>query len=256
MIFIDNFNFSLALLFAIKINNMSGLKYFTVAIITLLCSACTHKSILLEEQVVEEEQKSINYLALGDSYTIGQGVQANSSFPLLLKDTLQSLGYIFSTEPKIIAKTGWTCADLLSNIKKETLVPNSFDLVTVLIGVNDQYRGFDIALYPENFTKVIQQAIEFAGKKDKIVVLSIPDYSVTPFGGGSQNTAKAIAEYNKINKKISLDLGIKYVDITPISLKAKDDLSYLANDKLHPSEKMYTEWIKEMLDEVEMVLKR
>jgi lysophospholipase L1-like esterase len=206
--------------------------------------------------VVEVEQKAVNYLALGDSYTIGQGVQAASSFPLLLKTELQSLNYTFATEPKIIAKTGWTCADLLNNIMKETLVPNTFDLVTVLIGVNDQYRGFDITQYPENFTKVIQQAIKFAGTKDKIVVLSKPDYSVTPFGGGSQNTAKAIAEYNKINKKISLDLGIKYIDITPISLKAKDDLSYLATDKLHPSEKMYAEWVEEMMDEVVMVLKR
>jgi lysophospholipase L1-like esterase len=210
----------------------------------------------MEEPMVEVEQKAVNYLALGDSYTIGQGVQAASSFPLLLKTELQSLNFTFVNEPKIIAKTGWTCADLLSNIKKEPLVPNTFDLVTVLIGVNDQYRGFDIAQYPENFTKVIQQAIDFAGTKDHVVVLSIPDYSVTPFGGGSQTTAKAIAEYNKINKKITLDLGIKYVDITPISLKAKDDLSYLASDKLHPSEKMYGEWVEEMLDEVELVLKR
>jgi len=219
-----------------------------------LITACTHKMSGVNEDNIAPTPKIVNYLALGDSYTIGEDVPTASSFPMLLRTKLVGQGYTFNNEPKVIAKTGWTCADLVSNIEKENLVNNSYNLVSVLIGVNDQYRGYNINEYPARFTAVLQKAIDFAGSKKKVVVLSIPDYSVTPFGGGSQTTAKAIADYNVINKRIALEMGVKYVDITPISQKAKNDLTYLAPDKLHPSEKMYAEWVNEMLDEVLLIL--
>lgn len=227
-----------------------------LALILIITSitACTHKLAVVNEDNVATTPKIVNYLALGDSYTIGEDVPTASSFPMLLRTKLVGQGYTFNNEPKVIAKTGWTCADLLGNIEKENLVNNSFNLVSVLIGVNDQYRGFNINDYPERFTSVLQKAISFAGSKEKVIILSIPDYSVTPFGGGSQTTAKAIADYNAINKRIATEMGVKYVDITPISLKAKNDLTYLAPDKLHPSEKMYAEWVNEMLDQVLMIL--
>lgn len=223
-------------------------------LIIVSISSCTHKLAVVNEDNIASTPKIVNYLALGDSYTIGEDVPSASSFPMLLRTKLVGQGYTFNNEPKVIAKTGWTCADLLGNIEKENLVNNSYNLVSLLIGVNDQYRGYNINEYPARFTAVLQKAIDFAGSKKKVVVLSIPDYSVTPFGGGSQTTAKAIADYNIINKRISMEMGVKYVDITPISQKAKNDLTYLAPDKLHPSEKMYAEWINEMLDEVLMIL--
>ena len=225
-----------------------------VVIMFTLITSCTHKLSVVNEDSVASIPKIVNYLALGDSYTIGEDVPSASSFPMLLRTKLVGQGYTFNNEPKLIAKTGWTCADLLGNIEKENLVNNSYNLVSLLIGVNDQYRGYNINEYPARFTAVLQKAIDFAGSKKKVVVLSIPDYSVTPFGGGSQTTAKAIADYNVINKMIALEMGVKYVDITPISQKAKNDLTYLAPDKLHPSEKMYAEWVNEMLDEVLILL--
>ncbi len=235
---------------------MSTAKVLFAVILSNFIFACTHKLAISNEETVIITPKTISYLALGDSYTIGEDVPPPSSFPMLLRTKLEGQGFTFSSEPKVIAKTGWTCDDLLSNIEKASLSNNSYDMVSVLIGVNDQYRGFDITYYPGRFTSVLQKAIDFSGSKDKVIVLSIPDYSVTPFGGGSQTTAKVIADYNKINKEISNNFGVKYVDITPISQKAKNDLTYLAPDKLHPSEKMYAEWVNEMLDEVLMILKK
>lgn len=223
-------------------------------IIITAITSCTHKLAVVNEDNMTHTPKIVNYLALGDSYTIGEDVPTASSFPMLLRTKLVGQGYIFENEPKVIAKTGWTCADLLSNIEKSNIINDSYNMVSLLVGVNDQYRGYNINEYPSRFTAVLEKAIAFAGSKKKVIILSIPDYSVTPFGGGSQVTAKAIADYNAINKQIAMEMGVKYVDITPISQKAKNDLTYLAPDKLHPSEKMYAEWVNEMFDEVLMIL--
>jgi len=195
-----------------------------------------------------------SYIALGDSYTIGHDLPASSSFPLLLEKKLLNDGYEQEKKTRIIAKTGWSCDDLSKNISLSLIENNSYNLITLLIGVNDQYRNIDINYYPERFTALINEAIRICGDKKRIVVLSIPDYSVTPFGNNSLKIAKEIAAYNQINKTISLELGIKYIDITPISLKAKDDVSYLAKDRLHPSEKMYVEWVNEMYPMVKSAL--
>lgn len=227
---------------------------FCVAFL-IFCS-CTEKTSIVAENPIDKEDQSVTYLALGDSYTIGQGVPLSSSFPIQLKTRLQNDGYLFSSEPKIIAQTGWTCQELSKNIDNANLKGNSFDLVTLLIGVNDQYRKENIDLYANRFSELVEKAIFYAGDKKKVVILSIPDYSVTPFGGGSQQIAKEIMDYNTINKMISENYGIEYVDITPISQKAKLDLSYLANDKLHPSEKMYAEWVEKMYSVILKILEK
>ena len=226
-----------------KINLFTGL---------LLLTAC-HHTPSADFPLVENEpapSKTFSYLALGDSYIIGQGVEPMSSFPLLLEKSLIDKGYAKVTDTKIIAKTGWTCSTLLQNIATSQIKDRSYHLVSLLIGVNDQYQKNNISQYPERFNSLLNEAIRISGDKDRVVVLSIPDYSVTPFAissGQPEKIAAELREYNKINQQISTALGVKYVNVTDISLKAKDDLSYLAADKLHPSSKMYTEWVSVLL---------
>jgi lysophospholipase L1-like esterase len=230
--------------------------YRFIFIIIAGLMGCSQVMIIENESSDPPPQiRKFSYIALGDSYTIGHGLPATSSFPILLEKKLLNAGFEQEKKTKIIAKTGWSCDDLMKNISLSEVENNSYHLVTLLIGVNDQYRNIDIKYYPQRFTDLLNEAIRISGDKNKVVVLSIPDYSVTPFGNNSVKTAKEIAEYNQINKNISLQMGIKYVDITPISLKAKDDLTYLASDKLHPSEKMYIEWVNEMYLSVQSALK-
>jgi lysophospholipase L1-like esterase len=232
--------------------------YRLALIIILVCISCTHPSRpVFTGTETSEMSKNISYLAMGDSYTYGQGVAVASSFPFLLKSRLEKDGYVFAKEPEIVARTGWTCDNLYRSLDALKFNAKSFNLITLLCGVNDQYQKYGIDQYPINFTKLVEQAINLCGDKDKIVIISIPDYSVTPFGqaGNALITSKELEEYNKINKSIALGYGIKYVNITDISLKGKNDLSYLASDKLHPSPKMYEEWVSAMYSSVIDVLK-
>ena len=230
--------------------------YRIVVLILFTLSGCNDTmadQVLMPDPI--EQPTHFSYIALGDSYTIGHDIPSDASFPFQLQKKLTEEGYIKVKDTKVIAKTGWSCDDLMKNISLSSVENNSYNLVTLLIGVNDQYRNIDIRYYPERFTALLNEAIRISGDKNRVVVLSIPDYSVTPFGKNSLKVAKEIADYNNINKSISVEMGIKYVDITPISLKAKDDLTYLANDKLHPSEKMYAEWVNEMFPAVISALK-
>jgi lysophospholipase L1-like esterase len=182
-----------------------------------------------------------SFLALGDSYTIGQSVSAAERFPAQTLVLLRGRG-ILVKEPLYIARTGWTTADLKNAIASTNLVP-PYDIVTLLIGVNDQYQGMDTAGYRTRFTQLLQNAVALAGNKnDHVFVLSIPDYGVTPFGGGLARTSKEIDDFNGINKQVALAFKITYVDITPISKMAAADQSYTAGDGLHPSAKQYHEW--------------
>jgi lysophospholipase L1-like esterase len=178
------------------------------------------------------------YLALGDSYTIGESVPATDRFPVQLA---RELGLV---DPEIIAKTGWTTDELNTAIDAGN--PHGpYDLVTLLIGVNNQYRGRDAEQYRGEFAALLQRAIGFAGgDAKKVVVVSIPDWGVTPFAEG-RDRAKIGAEidrYNAINREESTRAGAKYVDITPIS--RGNDPTLVAGDGLHPSGKQYTEWVK------------
>jgi lysophospholipase L1-like esterase len=208
------------------------------------------------DTTMNDAAKNISWLALGDSYTIGQSVNEDERYPaqttgLLKSDTInvQTLRYI--------ATTGWTTLNLLDAIAAQN-PQGPFDIVTLLIGVNDQYQHFDTGSYRKNFTSCLQQAIALSGNKtDHVFVLSIPDYSVTPFAAGSDTAeiSKALDEFNAINKAITLSYNISYTDITPLTREAKYDASLIANDGLHPSGKEYEKWAALLAPEIEKALK-
>ncbi|RKR85617.1 lysophospholipase L1-like esterase [Mucilaginibacter gracilis] len=187
------------------------------------------------------------YLALGDSYTIGQSVDIKDPFPYQLQNIMAIKGFNVTT-PNIIAVTGWTTGDLKNAIQQAGL-NQQFDFVTLLIGVNNQYQGKSQTDYRTDFVQLLTTAIGFAGgNKQKVFVLSIPDYSVTPFAA-SANKAKIATEidqFNAINSDESTKAGVNYLDITPISRQAAADASLIASDGLHPSAKMYALWVQQL----------
>lgn len=186
------------------------------------------------------------YLAIGDSYTIGEAVPLESNFPYQLSAALKAKG-IDLGKPNIIAKTGWTTDELQAGIGAAGL-KEKFKVVTLLIGVNNQYRGGSITTYRKEFKELLQTAIDFAGGIQKhVFVVSIPDWGVTPYGKNSgrdqQTVSGEIDAFNAINKEETLALGIGYIDITPGSRKAATDSELTAGDGLHPSAKMYAAWV-------------
>lgn len=195
----------------------------------------------------KQEEKS-KYLALGDSYTIGESVEFAERFPVQLVHKLKFKGHEFAY-PDIIAKTGWTTDELMAAIDQED-PSTDYDLVTLLIGVNNQYRGRDLENYKKEFEELLTQAISFAGgKKDRVSVISIPDYGVTPFGQqkGRKKIAKAIDQFNAANLTITDQYEVAYVDVTEISRKAYRRVNLIASDGLHPSGEMYGMWVEAIL---------
>ena len=187
---------------------------------------------------------NIRYLALGDSYTIGESVEEAERWSNQLADFLKAGG--MPTEVTIIAKTGWTTNELWDGIQA-TQIAAPYDLVSLLIGVNNQYRGRDIEEYREQFVFLLTKSIEYAGGDPKrVIVLSIPDWGVTPFAGNrdSKKIAVEINQFNVVNREETEKAGAFYVNITPISRAAVNDRSLIAADGLHPSGKMYMEWAK------------
>lgn len=188
--------------------------------------------------------RQINYLALGDSYTIGESVERSLIFPYQLLDRVKVLGRTINP-PTIIAQTGWTTSELQYAIKNSGVI-NKFDMVTLLIGVNNQYRGQSREVYRKEFKELLETAISYAkGDKNHVFVISIPDWSATPYGkqyGNQQAVAADIDAFNAINKAETLALGISYTDITPASRLAATDGELVASDGLHPSAKMYQSW--------------
>ena len=186
----------------------------------------------------------IRYLALGDSYTIGERVPENERCPIQLADLLNQKGY--PTDVTVIAKTGWTTDELWQGIQARELTP-PYDLASLLIGVNNQYRGYDIEEYREQFVFLLDKSVEYAGgDANRVIVLSIPDWGVTPFASSRDRSqiAKEIDAFNAVNKEETEKAGAHYIDITPISREAVNDSSLIADDGLHPSGKMYAEWAK------------
>ena len=195
----------------------------------------------------------LNYLAFGDSYTIGESVITEQSFPFQLVSKLRESGRQIN-DPKIVATTGWTTGELLEAIKAENITAK-FDLVTLLVGVNNQYRGYSKSNYRTEFEELLQMALSFADSNpERVYVVSIPDWSVTPFAQKSnRDVAKVsseIAAFNRINKEIALKAEVSYIDITPGSKKAAADPTLLADDGLHPSGRMYLEWTQILRDAI------
>jgi lysophospholipase L1-like esterase len=207
-------------------------------------------------QSADTSAKAYYYLALGDSYTIGQSVPATERFPVQLTALLQQDKINFA-EPEIIAQTGWTTQSLLNRLSSAAPAKRVYDIVTLLIGVNNQFQNRPAQEYSQQFTKLLQMSIEYAANnRRRVIVLSIPDYSVTPFAA-SYNPAKIAEEidaFNLINKTISESFGVQYLYITDATRKAATDLSLLATDKLHPSGKAYAQWATMLLPMVKQAI--
>ena len=200
---------------------------------------------------------SLHYLALGDSYTIGEAVPDTASYPYQLQQALNRQKYKF-TAPTIIATTGWTTDNLINAIAQNTGIKGkTYDLVTLLIGVNDQYQGLSQDNYKIKFQQVLNTAIQFAGgNKTNVFVLSIPDYGVTPFAGGRDSViGPLIDQFNAINDSISQAAGVNYLNITAISRQAATDPTLIAPDGLHPSGKMYMLWVQQLVPLIETKIK-
>ncbi|WP_233524452.1 SGNH/GDSL hydrolase family protein [Mucilaginibacter conchicola] len=200
------------------------------------------------------QPKTFSYLALGDSYTIGEAVPQEQSFPYLLNKRFSN-----TTAPEIIAVTGWTTGDLKRGIQQRNLQKHDYDIVTLLIGVNNQYRRYSKDEYRTEFIELLNTAISYAGgNKARVVVLSIPDWGVTPFGKNSGDPAAIAADidaFNAINKSETTKLGVTYIDITPASRRAAYDTDLVASDGLHPSGKMYNLWVEQLQPVAEEKLK-
>ncbi len=224
---------------------MKALEIIFIALTTL--SGCTKKAdspIAVTNTTTMATTDTLTYLALGDSYTIGEAVPQIQSFPYQLKNLLISYGVTVGS-PTIIATTGWTTDNLINAIAQSNIHAKTYDFVTLLIGVNDQYQGLSQANYSIKFAQVLATAITFAkGDTSRVFVLSIPDWGVTPYGAGQDSViGPQIDQFNAINKSISLQAGVHYLDITPISRQAATDPTLVAPDGLHPSGKMYGLWV-------------
>jgi lysophospholipase L1-like esterase len=193
-----------------------------------------------QELIITEKVK---LLALGDSYTIGQSVSTDQRWPNQLISQLKSRG-LECFDSKIIATSGWRTDDLKKAITNEK--PSSdYNLVGLLIGVNNYYQGRSSSVYATEFEELLNKAIELAGNEKKhVFVISIPDYGYTPFGQSKQaQITNGINEFNGINRGIAEKLGVKYIFITDISRRGISEPDLVANDGLHPSGKMYAEWV-------------
>ena len=187
-------------------------------------------------------ERSTTWLALGDSYTIGEGVNPEERWPTLLTQRLKL------TQPRYIAQTGWTAGELLAAIEGEDL-HSQYDWVSLLIGVNNQYRGLKQTEYRLDFEQLIRFAQSRVSVPSRILILSIPDYSVTPFGQAKdpRRISHEIEAYNVINYEIAQHVGCQYCNITPVSRQANTRPSLVANDDLHPSAAMYRLWAEQVL---------
>jgi lysophospholipase L1-like esterase len=197
-----------------------------------------------------------SFLALGDSYTIGEAVPLTESFPYKVVQLLRKKEYNFNA-PEIIAKTGWT-TDELQDAINNYLFLSRYDFVTILIGVNNQYRGRDAIEYKQQFEEILKKAIDLAnGKKEHVIVISIPDYSATPYAADmdTDKIAKEVEVFNGINKALSIQYKVNYADVALGVKDSKNDASLITQDGLHPSEKEYTKWAEKIVEIITSQLK-
>lgn len=231
-------------------------KYSALSLFIALALNCTKSQMPDTAPIVPAPASdSIHYLALGDSYTIGQSVEATERFPYLTAALLR-YRHLPVAEPRYIATTGWTTANLLTAINAATNL-KTYDVVSLLIGVNDQYQQLDTAGYRTRFIQLLQKAISLAGnRKARVFVLSIPDYSATPFvaAAGKARIHDEINAFNAINKEITLADSITYIDITPLTREAATDGTLLAHDNLHYSAKEHQLWAELLAPAIQKAL--
>ncbi len=222
----------------------SPLPLLTLTLGLLALSACAATEPASPQP---DTRQTVRYLALGDSYTIGESVEESQRWPIQLAQQLQQRGV--RVETSIIARTGWTTAELWEGIQQNGVNP-PYDLVSLLIGVNNQYRGYSSEEYRTQFRFLLEKAVEYAGgDAKKVFVVSIPDWGVTRFALGRDSTqiAAEIDAFNAINRAEAEAAGVAYIDITPYSRTASVDSDLIAPDGLHPSGQMYAGWVERIL---------
>ncbi|PTX42259.1 lysophospholipase L1-like esterase [Christiangramia gaetbulicola] len=225
------------------------MKKFYLLFISVMLFSCSSTLDVVNNP--EPENPNYTYLALGDSYTIGESVIETQRWPVQLVEQLRARGYKMAP-PKIIAKTGWTTQDLLQGIDNELSIHRDFDLVSILIGVNNQYQGKLITEYEEDLRTIFRKAINHSKTKEKgVFAVSIPDYGYTPFGAASQEEISAeIDRYNAVFRRVAADFNVPFYNITPISREAKENPDLVASDDLHPSGLMYKYWVDQFVNQV------
>jgi lysophospholipase L1-like esterase len=217
------------------------LKYILLALLLTNCAVA-------QTLVVEERLK---FLALGDSYTIGASVLENERWPVQLVNRIRSEKYLVCDDPRIIATTGWRTDQLKSAILAANIEPNKYNFISLLIGVNNQYQSKPVSSYAIEFEELLNMAIAMVGgDKSRVFVISIPDYGYTPFGKSTQEKISLeLDAFNAVNKSIAEKLAVSYFYITDISRRGLTETDLVASDGLHPSGKMYAEWVNLILND-------
>jgi acyl-CoA thioesterase I len=218
--------------------------YFVITFFIFIFFGCTSEKTTAPET---KSSKQFKYLALGDSYTIGQSVCETCRFPEQLKANLQSTFVNDTFSLQIVAQTGWTTTNLISAINNSNPI-NDFDLVTLLIGVNNQYQNKPFLIYEQEFPQLVNRAIILAkGDKSKIIVVSIPDYAFTTFGNGSTTISTQIDAYNTFAQNFCTQNNIDFVNITDITRQGLMNTNLVASDGLHPSQLAYSKFVERLL---------
>jgi len=205
------------------------------------CSAETEP--MQTETEPMQTESSIRMLALGDSYTIGESVAVEERWPHQLAERLRNQG-VSMEDPDYIATTGWTTGNLIDGITSRLDQEKSYNFVSILIGVNNQYQGLDMDLYEPELRTIMDKALEIVDQDTaRVIVVSIPDYAYTSFGGGDPNISQEINQYNAIKQHVADSYGIDFFNITPISREGLVNASLVASDGLHPSGEQYGQWV-------------
>jgi len=228
---------------------------YSVLLLILATSCRPDTSVETNDTLLNTTEK-YRYLALGDSYTIGESVAPAERWSELLADLLRKEGFGVAT-PEIIARTGWTTADLAAGIEAAQPKP-PYELVSLLIGVNNQYRGQSLERYRTELRDLLNRSVQLAaGRPERVLVLSTPDWGVTPAAAGRDRAqiAREIDAFNEVERQECEKLKIKYVAITPLSRTALNDASQIASDNLHFSGKMYRQWANLILPVAKKMLK-
>ena len=236
-----------------------SMRCFVLLTLWLVLLGCEKEQVLVSEPFppinIEMDPPSANsWLALGDSYTIGQGVEPSHRFPAQAVELLAQKNIKIDTLT-YLATTGWTTVDLMAAIKSTQ--PTKHKVVSLLIGVNDQYRSWDTAGYRVRFRDLLVKAIDLAnGKNDFVWVLSIPDYGVTPYARNMDTTriSREIDYYNHINWEVTENFKCNYIDITELTRQGRKNKLLISGDSLHPSAIDYRRWASLLVDELVLAL--
>ncbi|QYH41187.1 SGNH/GDSL hydrolase family protein [Algoriphagus sp. NBT04N3] len=234
------------------------MKMYSLFIFISVLLACNTASIELPQNLTTVKDQPLTYLALGDSYTIGEGVSEKDRYPNILVEKLNTQTELKWGKPEIIAKTGWTVDELDKGINEAAPTGTPYDLVTLLIGVNNQYRGRSVDDYRVDFELMLLRAIGFAGNRpNRVVVVSIPDWGVTPFADkrstDKQEVAAEIDAYNQAKKSVCGKLGVKFIDITTEYRQIGTLPEMVVADQLHPSGLVYESWAEKIFNHVKTI---